>query len=411
LILLCGALLRLLLLEKFGFSSRPLNLFFDLDREMGLAAWFSGALLLLNALLWLACYHVAKRQKLQLSHSFRILGLVFLLLSFDEVASVHESLIGLLRSEGENSSGLLYYSWVVAGIAFVFAVFLASLKMLMRIPTHFQKRLLLAGVLYVCGVIGLEIQGASWAFWHGTGNYSYALIVMIEEVFEILGQLVLLMCLIEMSQAMIPSRANPVQFQRATNLPEFLRNFGKACLLGGVIQLVCLLAIFGPSWVLPQTHDGFIEAQNLRSVKRLGTFSTWVQFTEDPNIFHGVWRNDDHLMLLFREPGQYIEFSVFVEETALYRISTYVTKGTDYGIVSFSIDGEKVGPTIDLYSPRVVSFGPVDLAQKHLTKGTHTFRVTVEGANPASIEPFYQVGLDGFQLFELIPTSAERKAN
>jgi hypothetical protein len=142
----------------------PLRMF-DVGEERSIPTWFSSILLLLCSIL-LAVVTVAKRQRNdRYTLHWGILSLILLLLSLDEVASIHEA-IGqqserlLLYTTGLTPSGAISFFWVVPGAIFVLIVLLAYLRFLADLPQTTRRWFLFAGALFVLGALGIEMLTA-----------------------------------------------------------------------------------------------------------------------------------------------------------------------------------------------------------------------------------------------------------
>src|ERR687893_2197236 len=143
---------------------QPLRLF-DVGEERSIPTWFESTQFLLCSLL-LAVVTVAKRQRNdRYSLHWGVLSIILLLLSLDEVASIHEA-IGqqserLLNSiTGFTPSGAIKFFWVVPGAIFVVVVLLAYLRFLADLPRSTRRWFVFAGVLFVLGALGLEMLSA-----------------------------------------------------------------------------------------------------------------------------------------------------------------------------------------------------------------------------------------------------------
>ncbi|MCK0165938.1 hypothetical protein MWU52_00085 [Jannaschia sp. S6380] len=134
--------------------------FFDLDGEANLPAWFS-------SMIWLGAGALAAL----LSHSdvpdrrrWRLhwigIAVISVFLSLDEAALFHErfgsTLGGLVGAER-----VLFYNWIFYGLAMVALVALIYLPFLLRIDRGTALRMILAGIVFVSGSLGLEMLGAA----------------------------------------------------------------------------------------------------------------------------------------------------------------------------------------------------------------------------------------------------------
>ena len=123
-------------------------------------------------------------------------ALVFAYLALDEVAVLHELLMGPMRSLF-NASGFFYYAWVIPGGIFVLVFALSCFKFVKTLPRKTQFLLTLAGVTFVAGAIGLEMIGGWYTEMFGyQSDLTYVLITTLEETLEMLGVLILLYALL-----------------------------------------------------------------------------------------------------------------------------------------------------------------------------------------------------------------------
>lgn len=399
--LILGALFRVWVEQYWELDSVALDYFFNLDSEYRFAAWASSMLLFCGAVVFFVISGVPQVES-RLRARCRFFGLLLVLLSLDELTAVHEGLIGYLRSD-VMTNGLFYFPWVFAGIAFSAAVALSSIGFLLVLCPRTRRCFLLSGAVFCAGAIGVEMQGALWAFRHGTGNLTYQLVTIVEESLELAGVLLLfqsqrLFCLDLVARA-IPIEASVRPFTAVTGvLWDGL--LVVAAFVG--IQALVFLGVHAVPTMLPmQVTEGYVEFESLPVVKRIGTFGSWVQETKDSQVFFGQWHEDDHSLIQFRERGQQLEVVLEVAESGVYEISGYLTKGWDYGVVRFSIDGQALGPDIDLYNKvGAVNFGPVYLGRRELRTGKHRLGIQAVGSNPESQDPHYNVGIDGLSFMQ-----------
>lgn len=167
----------------------------NMNAEMSVAAWYSTLLLILSAALFAIAASIARQTGAPFARSWTGLAVIFIYMSLDEAASIHELTIAPLRERFEITEGWLYFPWVVPAAALVAIVALAYVPFLLRLPSNTRTGFIAAGTVFVGGALGVEtISG-----WYGStrGNdYIYQLIGAVEEVFEMAGIVVLLMTLI-----------------------------------------------------------------------------------------------------------------------------------------------------------------------------------------------------------------------
>lgn len=158
---------------------------FDLNMEGNLPAWYASTALALAATLLGLIGARKKDQGATHANHWLALSIVFFYLSLDEAISIHEKAGSIFAPF--QLTGLFYYNWVILGISFVGVVGLSYLRFLMALPAVHRWRFILAGTIYVTGVLVIEMIEARWAFLHGPGNLIYATFVWIEETLEMVG--------------------------------------------------------------------------------------------------------------------------------------------------------------------------------------------------------------------------------
>jgi len=167
---------------------------FDLDRENNIPTWYSTVTLLLcSVLLGTIAVARARENDVYASH-WKMLSVIFLFLSIDEAASLHERLTEPVKN-AFHTSGMLEYAWVIPGGIFVLIVGLAYLKFLLNLPKTTRRQFATAGGLYVAGALGMEMVGSYYNSLYGRTSMAYALIVTGEEFLEMTGVVVFLYAL------------------------------------------------------------------------------------------------------------------------------------------------------------------------------------------------------------------------
>jgi hypothetical protein len=166
-----------------------------LDREHNLASWYSSMILLLGALLLTLIWSLSRRHHEALSRYWLTLAVVFLCIAVDESATIHETVIGHLLARNLptfTASGYLLYPWIVVGAVFVCIVGITYLRLLTRLPCITRWGLIIAGLLYVSGALGMDVLEGREESTAGRGTLSYGLLVAAEESLEMGGVLTLL---------------------------------------------------------------------------------------------------------------------------------------------------------------------------------------------------------------------------
>ena len=70
------------------------------------------------------------------------------------------------------------------------------------------------------------------------------------------------------------------------------------------------------------------------------------------------------------------------------------TTAPDYAVAQLSLDGQKIGSPVNLFSYAVAPTGPIFLGRTPLTKGNHTLTIEMVGHDLSARLPIWQIGLD-----------------
>jgi len=168
---------------------------FNVDREANIPTWYASSLLLLCSILLLSISYARKIDADRYFLHWRALSIIFLYLSIDEAASIHEMAIRPLRS-ALSASGFFYFTWVVPAAAFVLIFVLVYRRFLADLPVKTRRLFLLAGTLYVGGALGVELVGGRHMDLYGGQNVMFAFITTVEELLEMLGVVVFIFALL-----------------------------------------------------------------------------------------------------------------------------------------------------------------------------------------------------------------------
>ncbi len=155
---------------------------FDLDGEATAPAWFQTEMLFVCAvLLWLIGSSRGPRDGR--ARYWKFLAAVFVYLSADEDATLHETLgVWISKHVGH---AMDVYAWLIPGIAFVIYMAIVSWKHLRTLPPAIRNGMLLAAVVYVLGAAGFDvIESQLDKLW---GTLRFSMLTVVEETFEMAG--------------------------------------------------------------------------------------------------------------------------------------------------------------------------------------------------------------------------------
>lgn len=159
--------------------------FFDFNTEKNIPTFYSAIALIFVSILLLFIAFTCRKLKSSYIPWFG-LSIIFLFLAIDEMLSIHERLIGPVRETFE-TSGFLFYAWVIPyGIALVVFI-IAYSKFLLRLPKSIMILFLVSGATFVSGAIGFELLGGNQLYLTGNKNILYSIFYTCEESLEMLG--------------------------------------------------------------------------------------------------------------------------------------------------------------------------------------------------------------------------------
>jgi hypothetical protein len=174
----------------------------EIGADSSIPTWYSSIALLMCSVLLATIAATKKRQGEGYATHWGVLSAIFLMLSIDEVARIHETvgdvIYSLANSVGFTPSGFIYYVWVVPGAVFVLVVLLVYVRFLLHLPKRTLLLFLVAGGVFVVGAIGVEMLGSRLVFenvvqsrgsQNASGNTRVMIVVAIaiEELLEMLG--------------------------------------------------------------------------------------------------------------------------------------------------------------------------------------------------------------------------------
>jgi lipid-A-disaccharide synthase-like uncharacterized protein len=176
---------------------------FYLDAEGNIPTYTNALLLFIPALLLV----FISMWKNSLHDKFRFhwlgLGLIFLFLSFDEAAVLHERLIKPMRAISD-AGGVFHFAWIIPGMIAVILFGLTFLLFFLHLDKKFKILFFISLAVYISGVIGGEMVSGYFAASLGQKNYTYAVVASFEESIEMIGASLIIYSLLEYIKTYLP---------------------------------------------------------------------------------------------------------------------------------------------------------------------------------------------------------------
>ena len=188
--LIAVVLLHLLaMVAVFGFGhDRLMGLIplFNMEDEKNVPTYFSSFQLLVAAALLGLCAAQHKWVGGKYFRHWAGLALIFVFLSLDESALIHEK-TRTITHNFLGTTGLFYYAWVIPFGALTLVVAATYARFLLALPARTAVIFVLSGAVFVFGAIGLEMFEGMINEAGGYKSFNYMVLVTIEETLEMVG--------------------------------------------------------------------------------------------------------------------------------------------------------------------------------------------------------------------------------
>ncbi len=179
----------------FGFSKRDtLIRLFNLAMECNIPNWYASALLLICAGLLAAIAMAAAAEKNAYRRHWAALALIFVYISIDETAQLHEQANRPLR-HALDVDGIFHYAWVIPATAILLILAAVYWRFLWALPLRSRRLFLAAAACYIGGALGTEFFVNHWVTLHGTDPV-YGMLNVLQETMELTGLSIFIVALL-----------------------------------------------------------------------------------------------------------------------------------------------------------------------------------------------------------------------
>jgi hypothetical protein len=168
---------------------------FNLSGEANVPAWYKSSTLLICSLLLFIIAAARRRDESSYWSYWRDLGTVFLLLSVDELTLMHRSL-GRSLSLVLQTSGFLYYAWVIVGIVFVALLAPFYIGFLRSLPVMPMFLFLFSGTVYVASALGMKMIEGWYVDQYGQATLVFIALTVLRQMLEMLSVIVFIYSLL-----------------------------------------------------------------------------------------------------------------------------------------------------------------------------------------------------------------------
>lgn len=161
----------------------------NMNSEVSLPTWFSQTLLLAVAALVALAGLIVSNIKGRLAYAWFLLSAIFVYLSIDEGASLHEPSTAIIQAQ------LLRFDvevsrlqvWLVEGTLALTVFAVAFTKLWLSLPKKARLLSCVGVILYGLGAVGTDVVAQLLGLATGVEDFEYAIWVAVEEGLEMLG--------------------------------------------------------------------------------------------------------------------------------------------------------------------------------------------------------------------------------
>jgi hypothetical protein len=200
-----GILISLLILANiagfiaryyFGITSSYVVQFFNMAEEHNIPTFFSSLQLGLCGFILGIITLVRKKQGAKDYWYWLGLSVIFMFLALDEAIEIHERIALFVRST-LNTTGIFYFAWSIPYGLFILAFMTAYIPFLWRLPAPTKKLMILSGIIFVGGALGMEALESLYHTETGQKGFYFNIMTTLEESMEMAGILLFLYSLLQ----------------------------------------------------------------------------------------------------------------------------------------------------------------------------------------------------------------------
>lgn len=169
---------------------------FSVNTENNFPTYFNTIILAIASLLAFVIASGKHALKDKYRFEWSLLAYVFLYLSLDEAAVIHEQFSRLFK-QAPDFGGWLHYKWLIPGSIAVIVLAALFLRFFLHLGRRYQILFFLSGAFYLLGALGGELFSGRHANAYGTKNLTYTAMTTGEEMLEWLGVILMIFTLLK----------------------------------------------------------------------------------------------------------------------------------------------------------------------------------------------------------------------
>lgn len=243
----------------------------EMEQEQSIPTWFAGFLLFVLAILAGLIAHEHQQKAKPYARYWFLLSILFLGMSLDEIATLHEKLI-MLRVF-INGDGLFFFSWVIVGLIFIVVFVGLFWRFVAHLPAQVRRWFIIGFTIFFAGAVGVEMLGGWLRSTYPDAITEYLLLTVVEETMEKAGAILLIYALLlylrdhcELSLSLGTSK----EAETPSHLP--ITRQPLVNLLYASVGFMTLMAVLGQ---LALYNDAFEPLRHLFTAKYRLNFALW----------------------------------------------------------------------------------------------------------------------------------------
>jgi len=165
---------------------------FNADSERNLPTLFNFALLMFSGIMLTRICLRVSGSRIGVILPWAVLAGGFYFMSLDEVFCFHERMNDPVRKIlGGNLPSVFHFPFVIPAMVLVALLAVFFWSFLGSLPVHIRRIFQCSAVVYLSGVIGVEmIEGYVYEAMNGKNNLIYAMLANVEEALEMFGLII-----------------------------------------------------------------------------------------------------------------------------------------------------------------------------------------------------------------------------
>ncbi|PJF39455.1 MAG: hypothetical protein CUN54_08680 [Phototrophicales bacterium] len=191
--------------ENASLLMSDLSTLFDIHGEANLSSLFATTLLATAGILLLLISTFVQQNEKKISYQWLILGVIFIYLSVDETARIHEKLsAGSAKLFNMEGAAFAAFAWVIPGSIFVVLLALIYSRFLMKLPRKTALLFVVSGAMFITGAVVIEIAEGIVVNRYSFDTPIFRVLTQIEESLELFGVIAFIYTLLDYLAQQIP---------------------------------------------------------------------------------------------------------------------------------------------------------------------------------------------------------------